>query len=116
MESLIQLSLIWASVFIASLLAKTRLTPVLWFLFVGACMVNLGILPHEPSEFVHGFAELGIIVIMFALGFEENSSQFMQSVKRSWGIAFLVPLLLLLRLIFVVCIFGVIKILHSCLV
>ena len=89
MESLIQLSLIWASVFIASLLAKkTRLTPVLWFLFAGACMVNLGILPHEPSEFVHGFAELGIIVIMFALGFEENSSQFMQSVKRSWGIAF----------------------------
>lgn len=89
MESLIQLSLIWASVFLASVLAKkTRLTPVLWFLFAGACMVNFGLLPHEPSEFVHGFAELGIIVIMFALGFEENSDHFMTSVKRSWGIAF----------------------------
>ena len=88
MEPLVQLALIWVSVFVASVLAKkTRLTPVLWFLFAGACMVNLGLLPHEPSEFVHGFAELGIIVIMFALGFEENSDHFMQSVKRSWGIA-----------------------------
>lgn len=88
MEDLIQLALIWFCVFLASLLAKkTRLTPVLWFLFFGAIMVNVGILPHEPSKFIHGFSELGIIVIMFALGFEENSSHFMQSVKRSWGIA-----------------------------
>lgn len=88
MESLTQLVLIWASVFLASILAKkTRLTPVLWFLFFGALMVNFGLLPHHPTEFIHGFAELGIIVIMFALGFEENSSHFMQSIKRSWGIA-----------------------------
>ena len=33
------------------------------------------------------FAEIGIIVIMFALGFEENSSEFIRSIKRSWGIA-----------------------------
>ena len=30
---------------------------------------------------------IGIIIIMFALGFEENSSKFVQGIKRSWGIA-----------------------------
>lgn len=88
MQELMHLALIWFSVFIAILLAKkTRLTPVLWFLFIGAALVNIGLLPLEPSEFIHGFSELGIIVIMFALGFEENSSQFIKSAKRSWGIA-----------------------------
>jgi Kef-type K+ transport system membrane component KefB len=49
--------------------------------------VNTGVLPTEPSAFIEGFAEVGIVVIMFALGFEENSSDFLHSIKRSWGIA-----------------------------
>jgi Kef-type K+ transport system membrane component KefB len=88
-EPLVQLAIIWAGVFLASLVAaKTRLTSVLYFLAFGALMVNLGILPTETALFIRGFAELGIILIMFALGFEENTRNFIRSIKRSWGIAF----------------------------
>jgi len=97
MEAFEQLILIWAAVFVAVVAARrTRLTPVLYFLFLGFLMVNIGILPLELDAFVRGLAELGIIVIMFALGFEETTSNFLQSAKRSWGIAFfgaLVPFL-----------------------
>ena len=82
------LAIIWISVLIASFIAHhTRLTPVLWYLFLGALMVNLGFLPEIMPIFIVNFAELGIIVIMFALGFEENTGHFLQSIKRSWGIA-----------------------------
>jgi Kef-type K+ transport system membrane component KefB len=82
------LALIWASVFVASYIAhRTRLTPVLWYLFLGSAMVNLGILPEQIPDFITNFAELGIITIMFALGFEEDTSNFIKSIKRSWGIA-----------------------------
>ena len=64
--------------------AKTRLSPVLWFLAMGCLLVNLGILPEEPGTFMRDFAEIGI---MSALGFEENPSDFIRSIKRSWGIA-----------------------------
>ncbi len=88
MQDLIYLVLIWVVVLIAGFIArKTRLTPVLWFLFFGSLLVNVGLLPQEPSQFIGVFSELGIIVIMFALGFEENSSAFLKSIKRSWGIA-----------------------------
>lgn len=88
MEPLIQLAIIWASVFMANVMAeKTRLTPVLFFLFMGALLVNTGILPVEGDPFIRGLAELGIIIIMFALGFEENTSDFIRSIKKSWGIA-----------------------------
>ncbi len=89
MEPLVQLAIIWAGVFFASLLAaKTRLTSVLYFLAFGTLMVNLGLLPTESAPFIRDFAELGIILIMFALGFEENTRNFLRSIKRSWGIAF----------------------------
>ncbi|UCG73035.1 MAG: cation:proton antiporter [Chromatiales bacterium] len=89
MEPLVQLAIIWAGVFVASVLAhKTRLTSVLYFLAFGAVMVNVGILPTETEPFIRGVAELGIILIMFALGFEENTRNFIRSIKRSWGIAF----------------------------
>jgi Kef-type K+ transport system membrane component KefB len=39
-----------------------------------------------PVFIIH-FADLGIIIIMFALGFEEQTSNFLKSIKRSWGIA-----------------------------
>jgi Kef-type K+ transport system membrane component KefB len=83
------LAIIWASVFAASLLAeKTRLTPVLWYLFFGSLLTNFGVIPIEMPVFIVGLAELGIIVIMFSLGFEEETGNFLSSIKRSWGIAF----------------------------
>lgn len=88
MHDLRILALIWASVFVASFIAhRTRLTPILWYLFLGSAMVNLGILPEQMPDFITNFAELGIITIMFALGFEEDTSNFIKSIKRSWGIA-----------------------------
>lgn len=83
------LILIWIAVFAAVIAARhTRLTPVLYFLFFGFVLVNVGLLPREPDEFIREFAELGIIVIMFAIGFEESTSNFVESAKRSWGVAF----------------------------
>lgn len=89
MHELEHLTIIWAGVLIAHFMAKaTRLTPVLFYLFMGAVFVNVGILPEHPGEFIAGFAEVGIILIMFALGFEESTTNFMAGMKRSWGIAF----------------------------
>ncbi len=89
MHDILILAIIWASVFLASFLAhRTRLTPVLWYLFCGAALVNIGILPTEMPVFIKDFSELGIIIIMFAIGFEEETSNFLGSIKRSWGIAF----------------------------
>lgn len=88
MEDLTSLAIIWLAVFAAHYAAaRTKLTPVLWFLAAGCILVNVGILPAEPGVFIEDFASIGIIVIMFALGFEENSSEFVRSIKRSWGIA-----------------------------
>jgi len=88
MDPLAQLVIIWLGVFVAIFAAKkTKLTPVLFFLAIGAVFVNTGVLPSESDAFIAGLAEVGIVVIMFALGFEENTSNFLTSVKRSWGIA-----------------------------
>jgi Kef-type K+ transport system membrane component KefB len=88
MHPLTHLAVIWAAVFVAVVAAKkTRLTPVLFFLFAGFALVNFGIVPTESDLFIREFAELGIIFIMFALGFEESPDNFLASVKRSWGIA-----------------------------
>jgi Kef-type K+ transport system membrane component KefB len=88
MHDIVILAIIWISVFAAAYLAfKTRLTPVLWYLFFGALMVNAGLLPVEMPVFINDFSELGIIIIMFALGFEEDTGNFVNGIKRSWGIA-----------------------------
>jgi Kef-type K+ transport system membrane component KefB len=88
MHPLAHLAVIWAAVFVAVVAAKkTRLTPVLFFLFMGFVLVNVGILPVESDLFIREFAELGIIFIMFSLGFEETTENFMASMKKSWGIA-----------------------------
>lgn len=88
MDPLVHLAIIWVAVFFAVVLAKaTRLTPVLFFLFLGSLLANVGILPEESGSFIRIFAELGIIFIMFALGFEESTDNFIASIKRSWGIA-----------------------------
>jgi len=84
MDPLIHLAIIWAGVFAAVVLARmTRLIPVLYFLFVGSVLANMGILPAESGPFIRNFAELGIIIIMFALGFEESTDNFVASIKRS---------------------------------
>ena len=88
MHSLTQLAVIWAAVFVAVVAAKkTRLTPVLFFLFMGFLLVNVGLLPVESDVFIREFAELGIIFIMFSLGFDESTVNFLSSMKKSWGIA-----------------------------
>ncbi len=88
MHPLVHLALIWAAVFAAVVAAKkTRLTPVLFYLFMGFLLVNIGVLPKQSGSFIREFAELGIIIIMFALGFEESTDNFIASVKKSWGIA-----------------------------
>ncbi len=88
MHDLAILAIIWASVFVAAFLAhKTRLTSVLWFLFCGTILVNFNLIPKEMPVFIEDFSELGIIIIMFALGFEEDTDNFIGSIKRSWGIA-----------------------------
>ena len=89
MSSLGYLALIWAAVFVANVAArKTRSTPVLWFLALGAFLVNTDVIPTVGDPFIAGMAELGIILIMFALGFEESTDRFLISARRSWGIAF----------------------------
>ncbi len=89
MHDLNYLALIWVGAFAASLVAhRIRHTPVLWYLFFGSLFVNLGWLPQHMPGFIEGFAEVGIILIMFALGFEEDTSKFVSSITRSWGIAF----------------------------
>jgi Kef-type K+ transport system membrane component KefB len=81
MHELTLLTIIWASVFMASYAAhRSKLTPVLWFLFFGSLMANLGILPQKMPDFIKVFADIGIILIMFALGFEENSENFLRGV------------------------------------
>ena len=88
MHPLAHLAIIWAAVFVAVVAAKkTRLTPVLFFLFTGFLLVNVGVLPVESDLFIREFSELGIIFIMFSLGFEETTKNFLASVRKSWGIA-----------------------------
>jgi Kef-type K+ transport system membrane component KefB len=89
MSSLGYLALIWSAVFVANVAArKTHSTPVLWFLAFGAFLVNTDLIPSVGDPFVTGMSELGIILIMFALGFEESTDRFLVSARRSWGIAF----------------------------
>jgi len=65
---------------------KTGTVDVLWLIVFGAIFVNLGVLP-EHNELIEHIGEWGIIFVMFALGFDENLSHFVQGLKKSWGIA-----------------------------
>lgn len=88
MDNLLSLAMIWASVILSFWFAKkTSLTPLVYYLLAGSLLVNFGLLPTEPTPFIQGFSDFGIILIMFALGFEENPTTFLRSAKRSWGIA-----------------------------
>ncbi len=83
MESLTHLAIVWAAVYAAFILArKTRLTPILWYLAMGSLLVNTGFLPVEPDPFIRGLGEIGIVMIMFALGFEEQTDNFIGGCPR----------------------------------
>ncbi len=89
MLDLVHLAVIWSGALLAVVAARaTRMTPVVYYLAVGTVFVRLGWLPGESSEFIRGVSDLGIVLIMFALGFEETAGNFMRSVRHSWGIAF----------------------------
>lgn len=89
MQDFYHLAIIWTGVLLSTFLARwTKLTPVLYFLAFGSLSATLGVLPHETTPFIHGFAEIGIVLIMFALGFEENPARFVSGIRRAWGIAF----------------------------
>jgi Kef-type K+ transport system membrane component KefB len=46
----------------------------LWYILLGALLGNIGLLPED--ERISFLGEIGIILVMFALGFEENLSDF----------------------------------------
>ena len=80
-------SIILAIVIVAKILStKTKTVDVLWLIIFGAIAVNIGILP-EKNTILEAIGDWGIVFVMFALGFEENISNFVAGLKRSYGIA-----------------------------
>lgn len=89
MDNLSYLALFWGGVYFSSVLAKrTQILPILFFIAFGSVLVNFGFYPQQSIPFISSLAELGIILIMFAIGFEEDTKHFVSSIKRSWGVAF----------------------------
>lgn len=81
-----ELFIIFLSILFSKLIAKkTNTVDVLWYIIVGALLGNLGLL--EEDERIGFLGEIGIILVMFALGFEENLSNFLKGLKKAWGIA-----------------------------
>jgi len=80
-------AVMFAGVILAKVLSKkTGTVDVLWLILIGSVLGNLHIVP-EHNEAIEYLGELGIIFIMFALGLEENLQNFIQGLKKSWGIA-----------------------------
>ena len=80
-------SIILAIVILSKYMAKkTSTVDVLWLIIFGAVAVNLGIIPKH-NEVLEYIGEWGIVFIMFALGFDEDISNFKEGLKRSFGIA-----------------------------
>ncbi|GAB6073410.1 cation:proton antiporter [Nautilia lithotrophica] len=81
-----ELFILFLTVFAAKITAKkTNTVDVLWFIIFGALLGNIGLFSGDHRlEFL---GEIGIILVMFALGFEENLSNFLKGVKKAWGIA-----------------------------
>ena len=81
-----ELFLLFSTVLVSKIVAKkTNTVDVLWFIVIGALLGNVGLFSGDHRlEFL---GEIGIILVMFALGFEENLSNFLKGVKKAWGIA-----------------------------
>ncbi|NPA87588.1 cation:proton antiporter [Caminibacter pacificus] len=81
-----ELFILFLTIFVAKILAKkTNTVDVLWYIVLGAVLGNLHILSEDHR--IEFLGEIGIILVMFALGFEENLSNFLKGVKKAWGIA-----------------------------
>ena len=88
MEHFIWLSLcfVFVGVYISKFLAhKTNTVDVLWFIIIGSILGNIGLI--EENESLEFLGNIGIILVMFALGFEEDAKAFVEGVKKAWGIA-----------------------------
>ena len=81
-----EMFILFLAILISKLLAKkTNTVDVLWYIIFGAIVGNIGLLPED--ERIEFLGEIGIILVMFALGFEENLSNFLKGLKKAWGIA-----------------------------
>ncbi|NPA10931.1 MAG: cation:proton antiporter [Epsilonproteobacteria bacterium] len=81
-----ELFIIFSAVFLSKILAKkTNSVDVLWYIVIGALLGNLHIL-HEDHR-LEFLGEIGIVLVMFALGFEEDLKNFLSGIKKAWGIA-----------------------------
>ena len=81
-----ELLLILIAVFISKIIAdKTNSVDVMWFIVLGVLLGNSGyLMESEQLEFL---GDIGIILVMFALGFEEDVENFINGIKKAWGIA-----------------------------
>lgn len=80
-------ALIFAAVILAKVIAKkSKTVDVLWLIVIGSVLGNLGWIPKDDHALEY-IGEIGIIFIMFALGFEESLNNFVQGLKKAWGIA-----------------------------
>jgi len=82
----LSMSFIFVGVYLSKFLShKTNTVDVLWFIIIGAILGNLGLVEEDHAlEFL---GDIGIILVMFALGFEEDAKAFVDGVKKAWGIA-----------------------------
>ncbi|MEO1922958.1 MAG: cation:proton antiporter, partial [Nautiliaceae bacterium] len=81
-----ELFLIFLAVFVSKILAKrTNTVDVLWYIVIGALIGNLHLI--QEDERIDFLGEIGIILVMFALGFEEDLKNFLNGIKKAWGIA-----------------------------
>ncbi len=80
-------AIIFIVVVIAKIFAKkTSTVDVLWLILLWAILSNFGIIPEE-NKILEYVWELGIIFVMFALWFEEDLSNFLKWIKKSWWVA-----------------------------
>ena len=87
-EDLATLALIWVGVFVCNLISKRLgVSALVLHLVLGCLYVNFGLLPEHPSAFLASLSELAITIVMFSLGLEENVKNFIQGIKKAWGIA-----------------------------
>jgi Kef-type K+ transport system membrane component KefB len=77
---------IFVGVYLSKYLShKTNTVDVLWFIIIGAILGNFHLI--EENESLEFLGNIGIILVMFALGFEEDAKAFIDGVKKAWGIA-----------------------------
>jgi len=77
---------IFVGVYLSKYLShKTNTVDVLWFIIIGAILGNMHLI--EENHALEFLGDIGIILVMFALGFEEDAKAFVDGVKKAWGIA-----------------------------